>query len=86
MHNKTFIINGENFRQIQRTSAKKIFLEGGAVYALPCKIKNFDYLFKIAAPADHTGNGNDFEIIVNDFAFKTCNSSNGYYPSFFIKF
>lgn len=76
-------VDGEEFTQINKTKAAKLFASGKKIYLLPCNANPrspWAGLYEIVDEGDY-----DFNNIVNHFEYYNCNGEMGKYAVFFIK-
>lgn len=95
MNKYTFTHKGKTYTRINKTKARKQFLQGDTVYLLPCNLR-FDCPWYSAFPVsmeeqkvyaiDETGIKNRFESLINSFEYYNCNNSEiGKYCAFYIE-
>lgn len=88
--NHSLFIDGQQVRQISKTTAKKLFYSGKFFYMMPCNMGfvnlwGYPYMANIE-DSIHIGCEdlkNAFDLMYNEFVYYNCNSEAGLYPIFF---
>lgn len=65
--------------KIRKNVARKLFNEGTEIYLCPCNMR-VDTAIKVKK----TDSRNDFDKLVNEFAYYNCNSERGRYTSYYV--
>lgn len=85
----TFTTNdGRNIRQVNKTSAKKIFASGGKVYLLASNMR-FDNIWQRPVEVQKDGQqsaGYEFEQIIDNYMAFNCDTIRGRYVNYFVEF
>lgn len=74
------------YRQIQRRTAKKLFLQGKTIYLLPCKLNiEKNNTIPVSTIKESDNNDNLWDIMIKFYITQYCNCELGRYPHFYIK-
>ncbi len=80
--------NDGTFKKVTKTTAKKLFNAGKAIYLLPCKanINSIWFTPYRVKNTDNTENKNDFfNYLVNSFEYYNCTNETGKYRALKLK-
>ena len=93
MLNLTFDYNGYTFKRVNKTIAKRAYINGLSIVICPCNLHPFSAWMpgvklnkksREAFVADLTGLKNDFENWLDSFMYYNCDAERGYYPAYYI--
>ena len=85
-------VNG--YRRLAKPTAKRLYNSGKTIYLVPCALRpGGAWKPEIAiSKADRSDDAsyfvstkNDFESLVNEFAYYNCGNASGRYPAYYIK-
>ena len=73
------------YKKVNKTQARKLFLQKKDIYILPCKVYIGNmwikpYIANITKKVDF-----DFDKLINEYEYYNCNYELGYYASYYIK-
>jgi len=75
-------VNGVNYKQINKTSANKIYSHGGEIFLLPCNARPGFWVSLMPAKLDVLQD-REFDALVNEFEYYNCCNELGRYSVFF---
>lgn len=93
MKHYTIACDGKEYRQISKPTAKKLYLAGVTVIAVPANINpfnkwgmvfNFSRLRDAAYIIDEIGAENRFDELCNSAVYYNCNNETGKYLRFYV--
>lgn len=93
MNKYYFNYKGYTFKRVNKTTARRAYLNGLDIIIAPCNMDpagpwapgyRLNKRSREAFVLDHTGLINDFENYLSSYMYYNCNSETGYYPAYYI--
>ena len=83
MRYKEITVNGVNYKQINKTSANKLYSSGGEIFLLPCNVNPNSHWINLMPAKLDILQDRTFDVLVNEFEYYNCCNELGRYSVFF---
>lgn len=81
---ETFTMYGKTVKQVNKSTAEKLFNQGETLFLLPCNMR-VNNMWQSPCPMnkEQSSWGDTFKSMVNSFRYYNCDKERGLYPIFF---